>query len=116
MAESPEALLSELPRVLSRPPWISGRPSRELVVVSVAPKKASSEALALFEATSVFGGWRSDKDGAAWQYFEANVDATLVSILPIAVGEKGPRRKVAERLVRDLALKNGDTVRAVAAR
>jgi len=72
-------------------------------------------AVAMLDATSVFGGWRPDLDAAAWTYFEGHVEATLLGVIPIAVGEGGPRRKLAERLVRNLAIEHPDTVNAVAA-
>lgn len=125
--------------MLSRPPWISGRPSRTFEPVRVTTawdelsparvteyvtqlkeNKLDEEvdspaiAVAMFQATSVFGGWRSDLDACASRYFETHVEATLMGVLPIAVGEAGPRRKVAERLVRHLACTRRDTVEAVA--
>ncbi len=113
-----EAPLSDLPRVLSRPPWVAGRPSRELVVARITAKHSAdtADALALFDSTAVFGGWRSDRDGAAWQHFETHLEPALAAILPIAVGEGGPRRKIAERVVRDLAVRHSDVVRAIAKR
>ncbi len=137
-----EVPLSELPRVLSRPPWMMGRPSRfltpvrvsvkplgkalakEKVAAHVAKLKAGEDqdvdstdvALALFDATSVFGGWRSDFNACAWRYYGTYVEATLAGIIPIAVGESGPRRKIAERIVRQLAVAHASIVRAASAR
>ncbi len=71
-------------------------------------------AVAMLDSTSAFGGWRPELDARAWQYFAAHVEATLLGVIPIAVGEGGPRRKVAERLVRNLAREHEDKVRAVA--
>ena len=73
-------------------------------------------AAALLDATNVFGGWRSELDAAAWQYFVSHVEATLLGVLPIAVGESGPRRKLAERLVRRLAVDHRAVVDDVVAR
>jgi hypothetical protein len=128
--------------VLSRPPWISGRVSRFIEPVRVAPKKigdlapdgvaecvsklraekpiddvdSTELALALFGATCVFGGWRSEHDASASQYFEAHVETALLALVPVAVGEVGPRRKIAERFVRQLAKKHEGVVRDVAKR
>ncbi len=137
-----EAPLSELPRALSRPPWISGRISRSIEPVRVAPKRlgelspedvaecvsklraekpiedvdSTDVALALFGATCVFGGWRSEYDACASQYFEAHVETALLALVPVAIGDIGPRRKIAERFVRQLAAKHERQVRDVAKR
>jgi hypothetical protein len=88
---------------------LGGRVSRDQVVVRVAPKTTKREAKAaaeLFASMCVFGGWRTDVDAKAWQHFRAHVEASLTAILPIAVGELGPRRRIAERIVRALAAKD----------
>jgi hypothetical protein len=135
-----EAPLADLPKVLSRPPWISGKQSRVIHPIRVATKDRSDMpatklaeqvarvkegkveeaadspaiALAMLDATNVFGGWRSDLDACVWHYFETHVETTALALVPIAVGEAGMRRKIAERALRKLAGRHGDTVRAVA--
>ena len=73
------------------------------------------EALKEFTSTAVFGGWRAESDARAWAHYEAYVEDTLLALLPIAIGEWNPKRKIAERIVRVLGQRHADEVRAVAA-
>ena len=131
--------MTDLPRVLARPPWLFGKPSRPVQAIRVKPKADSLNAagveslttqvkqgrfadavaspaiaVALLDAMNIFGGWRAEVDANAWEYFQAYAEATLEGVIPIAVGEAGPRRKLAERLVRDLALTQPEVVHEVA--
>jgi len=107
----------DLPWVLARPPWIYRKSPRsvEPVVVKTKKSEATDEALAQFTNCAVFGGWRPDNDARAWAHYEAHVEDTLLAILPIAIGEWNPKRKIAERIVRILAQRHPEEVREVAA-
>jgi hypothetical protein len=107
----------DLPWVLARPPWIFRKSPRPVEPVIVKPKKseATDEALKHFTSTAVFGGWRSDNDGRAWAHYEAHVTDTLLAIIPIAIGEWNPKRKIAERIVRVLASRHPKNVNEAAA-
>lgn len=76
---------------------------------------ATEEALKQFTSTAVFGGWRSDNDARAWAHYEAHVESSLLAIIPIAVGEWNPKRKIAERIVRVMAGRHPDDVKKIAA-
>ncbi len=109
--------MDDLPWVLSRPPWIFRKSARPVEPVIVKTKKsdATDEALARFTATAVFGGWRSDNDARAWAHYEAHVETTLLALVPIAIGEWNPKRKIAERILRALSQRHAKEVREIAA-
>jgi hypothetical protein len=50
-----------------------------------------------------------------WQYFDDHLEATLVGILPVAVGKRCARRTAAERVLRRLAVRHVDAIRSAAA-
>jgi hypothetical protein len=102
---------------LARPPWIFRKSPRPVEPVIVRTKKteATDEALVRFTATAVFGGWRSDNDARAWAHYEAYVESSLVALVPIAIGEWSPKRKIAERILRVLAEHHAEDVQKIAA-
>lgn len=51
----------------------------------------------------------------AWKYFDAHLDATLLGVIPVALGRMSKRRRAAESVLRKLAVRHAARVREVAA-
>ncbi len=52
--------------------------------------------------------------GLAWRYFDLHPEATIAGVIPIALSRMSKRRRAGESVLRRLAIKHGDAIRAVA--